>query len=149
MLEQTVLRESDVKKKFQIPSELSQVRPASEKVMSLLKPFSLGEAALFDIRLCLEEALINAMKYGNRLKADVPVGLSVECDESELRIRVDDNGEGFDVKKLPDCTKGEEAMRGHGRGVFLIHQLMDRVQYNEKGNSLLMVKRMAGSKTRN
>lgn len=138
-----------MKKKFQVPSDLSQVRAASEKVLSLLKPFSLGEAKLFDIKLCLEEALINAMKYGNRLKADVPVDLSVECDDREVRIRIDDRGEGFDVKSLPDCTQGEDAMRGHGRGVFLIHQLMDKVQYNEKGNSLLMVKRLAGAKQKN
>lgn len=135
-----------MKKKFQVPSDLAEVRPASEKVLALLKPYSLGEAKLFDIRLCLEEALINAMKYGNRLKADVPVELSVEVDGGEVRIRIDDRGDGFDVKKLPDCTEGDAAMRGHGRGVFLIHQLMDRVQYNDKGNSLLMVKRLTGAK---
>ena len=89
------------------------------------------------------------MKYGNRLKADVPVELSVEADDHEVRIRIDDRGEGFNVKSLPDCTQGDAAMRGHGRGVFLIRQLMDRVQYNEKGNSLLMVKRLAGAKQKN
>ncbi len=105
-----------------------------------MKPLVLSEAFLFDIRLCLEEALINAMKHGNKLKKDLEVKLAIECANDEIRITVEDQGEGFDVKSLRDCTKGDNLMRNCGRGVYLIHQLMDQVAYNARGNSLLMVK---------
>ena len=111
-------------------------------MLSFLKPAPLGEAALLDIRLCLEEALVNAMKYGNALKKDLPVELDVECEAHEVRITVKDQGPGFDVSKIEDCTEEQNLYRSHGRGVYLIHQLMDEVRYNEKGNSLLMVKKI-------
>ena len=109
-------------------------------MLSFLEPLKLEEAIVFDIRLCLEEALINAMKYGNALQKEVPVELDVETTGDEVRITVKDQGPGFDPKKLEDCTDEKNLLLSHGRGVYLIHQLMDEVTYNEKGNSLRMVK---------
>ena len=116
------------------------MQKASRDVLGFLKPLRLSEAVEFDIRLCLEEALINAMKYGNAFKKDVPVDLDVEGSSDAVRISVEDRGPGFDVKKLADCTKGDNLFSGHGRGVYLMYRLMDEVRYNEKGNRLLMVK---------
>ena len=134
------MKRNVTRKEFQVPSDLDQVPTASRKVLDFLKPLRLSDACLFDVRLCLEEALINAMKYGNELKKSLDVRLVVEADDEELRMTVEDQGKGFDVKKLKDCTKGENRLRECGRGVYLIHQLMDKVEYNPRGNSLLMVK---------
>ena len=116
------------------------MQKTSQDVLSFLKPLSLSEAAIFDIRLCLEEALINAMKYGNSLRRDLSVELEVEASPQEVRLTVQDQGPGFDVKKIEDCTEEKNLFRNSGRGVYLIHQLMDEVRYNEKGNRLVMVK---------
>ena len=129
-----------MKKKFQVPSELSQVHKASSQALSFLEPLRLSEAAIFDVRLCLEEALVNAIKYGNQQKKELLVDMDVEYDDKELRIRIEDQGSGFEPEKLPDCTKGDNQFDNHGRGVYLMRQLMDAVSYNNKGNSLLMVK---------
>ncbi len=134
------MKKNVTKKEFLVPSFLPEVQKASEKVLSVLKPLGLNEALLFDVRLCLEEALINAMKYGNKLKEGLQVRLGVECDGDEIRITVEDQGEGFDPKNVKDCTKEDNLLRNSGRGIYLIHQLMDKVIYNEKGNRLLMVK---------
>lgn len=134
------MKRNITKKEFQVPSVLSEVQKASEKVLSFLQPLSLSEAFIFDIRLCLEEALINAMKYGNKLKEDLQVKLVVECVDDEIRITVEDQGEGFDPETLKDCTNPDNLLRNSGRGVYLIYQLMDKVVYSAKGNSLLMVK---------
>lgn len=139
------MAKSPEKKEFLIPTDLSEVQRASAKVLFFLKPHDLGEPNLFDIRLCLEEALINAMKYGNRLQKDLKVRLSVEVDPGcEVRLTVEDKGTGFDVKKIEDCTRKENLFRNRGRGVYLIHQLMDDVKFNAKGNSVQMVKRLHG-----
>ncbi len=134
------MKKSITKKEFQVPSVLSEVQKASEKVLGFLRPLALSEAFLFDIRLCLEEALINAMKYGNKLREDLAVRLEAEYDQDEVRIRVEDQGEGFEPGSLRRCTEGENLLRNSGRGVYLIHQLMDKVVYSPKGNSVLMVK---------
>ena len=133
-----------VKKKFQIASDLAIVQQTSQDILTFLKPASLPEAAVFDIRLCLEEAIINAMKYGNGLRKELPVELDVEYDDREVRIHVKDQGPGFDPAKVVDCTEEQNLYRNSGRGVYLIQKLMDEVRYNEAGNSLLMVKRLKG-----
>jgi serine/threonine-protein kinase RsbW len=132
------------KREFRLPSDLSQVQKASAEVLDFLKPLALSEGVQFDVRLCLEEALINAMKYGNKLVASVPVRLEVEYDGDVVRLTVEDQGEGFDVKSLADCTQNENLLRNRGRGVYLIHQLMDEVRYNSKGNCLVMSKFVRG-----
>lgn len=134
------MKKNGPKKEFQIPSLLSEVQKTSERVLLFLKPLALTEALSFDIRLCLEEALINAMKYGNKLKADLKVKLEVEFAADEIRITIKDHGEGFDYKNLKNCTREKDLLRNSGRGVYLIHQLMDQVVYNTKGNRLVMVK---------
>ena len=131
------------RREYFIPTDLSRVQKASSGILAFLKPLEIDEACLFDIRLCLVEALINAMKYGNRLQKNLKVRVRVEADpDREVRIRVEDKGAGFDVKSLEDCTRKENLLRNRGRGVYLIRQLMDRVQYNSQGNSILMVKRL-------
>ncbi len=139
------MKENNTKKEFLVPSDLSQVQRVSLGALSFLKPLALNEAILFDIRLCLDEALINAMKYGNQLKKELKVRLSIEYDQKEIRMLVEDRGAGFDPKKIKNCTTGENVLRGHGRGLHLIHQLMDEVRYNPKGNAILMVKSLKKS----
>ena len=53
---------------------------------------------------------------------------------------MEDQGKGFDRVALPDPTKDEHILRSHGRGVYLVHKLMDKVEYNEKGNKVKLVK---------
>ena len=137
-----------MKKKFQVPSELSQVQKVSRQVLSFLEPLALNEALVFDIRLCLEEALVNAIKYGNRQRKELPVHLEVAYDDEKVRIRVEDQGSGFPSAALPDCTEAENKLKNHGRGVYLMRQLMDEVHYNKIGNSLLMVKSLSKKNTK-
>lgn len=129
-----------MKKEFQVRSDLSEVQRSSAEVLAFLKPLHLGAEALFDIRLCYEEALINAIKYGNRLRPELVARVDIDVEADQIRMRIEDQGEGFDVRRLKDCTRDENIYRDGGRGIYLIHQLMDRVEYNAKGNSVLMVK---------
>ena len=136
------MKENTLKKEFLVPSDLSLVQKSSAEVLSFLGPLKLDESHIFDLKLCLEEALINAMKYGHKLQKELKVRIGVEYNDREVRISVEDQGEGFDPQKLVRCTEGANVLRNHGRGVYLIHQLMDRVCYNEKANAILMVKRL-------
>lgn len=138
------MKESITGKEFLVPSDLSLVQKSSADVLSFLGPLKLNDSVVFDLRLCLEEALINAMKYGHKLQKELKVRVGVEYNDREIRIRVEDQGEGFDPRRLANCTEGAHRMREHGRGVHLIHQLMDEVRYNPKGNAILMVKRFGG-----
>jgi serine/threonine-protein kinase RsbW len=131
-----------LKKEFLVPSDLTEVPAASARVLDFLAPLGLAEAVLFDLRLCFEEALINAMKYGNRLDPAIDVRVGVEASPAEVTLSVEDQGEGFIPEKLDDCTQESNLTRNRGRGVFLIRKLMDKIEYNSKGNKIVMVKRV-------
>jgi serine/threonine-protein kinase RsbW len=128
------------KKRFLIPSNLSQVQKTSQKVLAFLKSAPLSKTCAFDIRLSLEEALINAMKYGHGLKKELKVALTVELGPKSVRITLEDQGKGFNPKRLVDCTQKSRLLKNCGRGIYLIYHLMDEVQYNSKGNRISMMK---------
>ena len=55
-------------------------------------------------------------------------------------MKIEDEGPGFDPLKLPDPTKKENLLLEGGRGVFLMQKLMDKVEYDDKGNKVSMIK---------
>lgn len=131
---------SVLKNSINIPSRIDEIRKTSSRIIDALKDYDLDEGTIFDIRLSTEEALRNAIQHGNKGKEDLPVNISFTVDNKILEIIIEDNGKGFDYRKVPDPTTDENILRTCGRGIYLIHNLMDEVHYNDKGNKIRMVK---------
>jgi serine/threonine-protein kinase RsbW len=85
------------------------------------------------------EALANAMMYGNARDPGKRVVLEAWVSPDRIRVRVTDEGAGFDPEALPDPTLPQNLAHSRGRGVYLITELMDEVSFNEQGNSIEMV----------
>ena len=60
-----------------------------------------------------------------------------------LSLHVQDQGDGFDPGTVPEPTGPQSFEATAGRGLFLIRQLVDEVQFNEQGNSICMIMRRA------
>jgi len=88
----------------------------------------------FSVRLCLEEALVNAVVHGNENEPSRQVGLRIYADDTWCRVCVHDEGDGFDV----DTIKMAECTQMGGRGVCLIKEFMEDVRFNEEQNCLEM-----------
>lgn len=127
---------------FNINSSLNEVRPTSNKVIALLEGLGLSDNELLDIRLCLEELLINAIKYGNKFDKSKKVKLNYDVENNILRVIIKDEGGGFDYQNLPDPTVEKNLQELKGRGVFLVKRLMDEVYFNDKGNEITIIKRL-------
>jgi len=125
---------------FEIASETASLKEASDRILSSLEGYRLNESLLFDIRLCVEEAVRNAVVHGNRSHRELTVRISYSVRPGACEILVEDRGKGFDYRKLPDPTTEENLLKPGGRGVYLMRTLMDRVEYNERGNAVRMVK---------
>ena len=94
------------------------------------------------IELALQEALANAVVHGAKEDPSKIVECLVACDEQRgILIIVRDPGPGFDPQAIPSCTMGENLYSNHGRGIFLINQLMDEVKFHKNGTEIHMVKR--------
>jgi len=68
------------------------------------------------------------------------VDVSIKKDDKKLIVEVKDEGQGFDIKSIPDPTVEENRMRFSGRGIFLMKRLMDSVEYFDNGSGIRLVK---------
>ena len=135
-------KDPSAKTVVKVPSEAKFVRKVSTGILSGIDRYGIGESGIFDIKLCIEEALRNAMVHGNNSDKALHVTTSYWVDKGVLNIEIEDEGSGFDHAALADPTTALHILKNSGRGVYLIKKLMDSAEYNDKGNRLLMKKRL-------
>lgn len=88
------------------------------------------------IMLTLSEAVNNAIIHGNNGNPEKEVVVLSTLDEENrvLTISVEDEGEGFDPEEIPDPLKEENLLNEGGRGVYLIKQYADDLQFSKGGS---------------
>ena len=124
-----------------IPSDTRNIEGVVSRVLRLLEENGCCHD-LGNVQLALQEALMNAILHGNRSDPEKYVRLCVGIEEGGgIIIVVRDSGSGFDPGKLPDPTLAENILRERGRGVFLIQQLMDEVQFKFGDGTALIMRR--------
>jgi serine/threonine-protein kinase RsbW len=125
-----------------LAADRKAVDPVVAQVMEAVREMKCANGKQEAIELALQEALANAVVHGAKEDPSKTVECIVACDEQRgILIIVRDPGEGFDPKTIPSCTVGENLYSNHGRGIFLINQLMDEVQFRKNGTEIHMVKR--------
>jgi len=111
-------------------------------IMRVVREMKCADGREDDIELALSEALANAVVHGAGLDPSKTVECDVACDEEHgMLIVVRDPGPGFDPEKISDPCCGENIYSSHGRGIYLINQLMDEVQFRKNGTEIHMIKR--------
>ena len=70
-----------------------------------------------------------------------PGNPAVTVNFDEVRVRIADEGLGFDPSAVPDPTLPENRERPSGRGIMLMRYYMSAVEYNERGNCIQICKR--------
>jgi serine/threonine-protein kinase RsbW len=128
-----------------LAADRRSVDPVVAQVMEAVRQMKCVDGQEDAIELSLQEALANAVVHGAKEDPSKIVECLVACDEQRgILIIVRDPGPGFDPNAIPSCTMGENLYSNHGRGIFLINQLMDEVQFRKNGTEIHMVKRLDG-----
>ncbi len=123
-----------------IPSQLDAGHRVLEELLARLGAENWSSRDIFGIRLALEEAVVNAIKHGNRLDAKKQVHVICKSTPDKIWIKISDEGPGFDPAAVPDCTDPEHIEAPNGRGIMLMRNFMNRVEYNDCGNVVTMEK---------
>ena len=127
-----------------MPSHIEAVADASAAVTGFVKSCGLDEQAAFGVDMAVREAVTNAMVHGNREDETKSVEVIFNCLANALEIEVRDQGEGFDPASVPDPTDPANILKTSGRGIFLIRNFMDEVEWiarPEGGTTIRMVKK--------
>jgi serine/threonine-protein kinase RsbW len=131
-----------------VTSEIENVSLLGLCVNKLAESCGMDEMERFHVELCIVEAATNVILHAYEGAPGRRVTLLVTLEAGALRFRLQDDGKPIPEDRRtppPDPAETEEALlRERGRGLFLIHQLMDRVDYTTgpSGNELLLEKRI-------
>jgi len=117
-------------------------------VMLIAREMKCAEGSEFQVELALREALANAIVHGCNNDPSKKVECCVACSESsDIMIVVRDPGHGFGLGAVPNPLAPENLESTHGRGIYLINQLMDEVAFERNGAEIRMRKGGGASAT--
>jgi serine/threonine-protein kinase RsbW len=132
-----------LKLKVTLAADRNAVDPVVQGIMDVVRSMQCATGKEDAIELALTEALANAVVHGAKGDPQKLVECDVACDEAHgMLIVVRDPGLGFDPAAIPSPVVGENIYSNHGRGIFLINQLMDEVQFKNNGKEIHMLKRV-------
>ncbi|MBN2063849.1 MAG: ATP-binding protein [Sedimentisphaerales bacterium] len=124
-----------------VASNLEEVRGVENQILSAAGDIGFNAADMFAIRLCLEEALTNAVRHGNGGDNSKLVKVKYFLSQALLEIFVEDQGKGFNPGDVPDPRSQENISRPGGRGLLLMNAYLDQLDYLGRGNIVRMIKK--------
>lgn len=122
-----------MEKSLKIGSKIENLRKVEKLVDDLSTEYNISADIYGNILIAALEAANNAILHGNKLDEHKNVDILVRIEEKKLKIKIDDEGEGFDYKNVPDPTAPENIENVNGRGIFLMEKLSDRIEFSRNG----------------
>jgi serine/threonine-protein kinase RsbW len=124
-----------------MPGDTNAISGVTDAISSTLADLQVAEGKRLEIMLAVQEALANAVVHGCQNDASKQVRCRVQrAAKDRILIVVTDPGPGFNPEELMDPRRPENVSADHGRGVYLIRQLMDEVQFDNGGKEIKMWK---------
>jgi len=127
----------------QLDSTLESVDQAEEAVLREAEVLGFDEDDLHRIGISVRECMVNAVVHGNRYNIRKKVHLKISRTPERLEILIGDEGDHFDLAKLPDPRSDENLLRQSGRGLLMMQAFMDEFlvrQRQPSGTEVKLVK---------
>ena len=126
---------------FKMPSDLRHLDGVLDYLNERMLRLGIVNSDDSEVLIALDEAIVNAIKHGNKCDPAKAVHIVAEFSVDGVRFIVADEGAGFELEKVPDPTEPCRLLEPSGRGLLLINHIMDEVRFNQCGNRLEMFKR--------
>src|SRR4051812_13881788 len=123
-----------------IPSEFAAGFTVQQQILDSAAKHGFGDQCLFALKIAVEEALVNAIKHGNKLDKNKHVTIEAEISPKHAEITIADEGPGFERGDVPDPLAEENLEKPSGRGILLIESYMTKVSWDQGGRRVRMVK---------
>jgi len=132
-----------LKKYFlEISSERKNIQKVENLMLEINKQFGLADDEYNKMMIAVTEIAMNAIVHGNKESMLKKVKVYVEHDEKTIKVMIFDEGDGFEIGRLPDPTDMENILDVHGRGVFIARAMVDEFYYRNqegKGSECVMI----------
>ena len=121
---------------------LASTETASNELLEFLDTLFIKVDGLADleanVQVAICETFNNAVVHGNKLDFNKRVTCTFETTDTDFVFTIEDEGEGFEVEKIPDPTLPENIEKTRGRGVFLTQKLSGKVEYLDRGRKVII-----------
>lgn len=126
------------KLELSISSEIVNIKKVESFIEYFMDEFQIQEKLRGKIALSIVEAVNNAIISGNKQNPQKMVKLKAIKNTKRVIITIEDEGEGFDFKQIPDPTTPERLMQTTGRGLYLMVNLTDELLFAKNGAKVIM-----------
>lgn len=127
-----------LKKKLVLKSEYDELERVEGLLNDLQSELGFDDEFYARLMLTVSEAATNGVVHGNQLDASKVVTIIAESNGSTLVISTKDQGDGFDPEDVANPLEEQNLLKTSGRGVFLMGEYADGVEYLEKGTKLVL-----------
>lgn len=113
---------------------------------AVLRHSGMDDESVERLGLAIREAVANGVQHGNKEQPEKRVTVSFVLDKEEVSVRIQDEGEGFDLDSLPDPLAPENLFKPRGRGILLMNSFMDAVDFEfdgDQGTAVILRKRLS------
>lgn len=121
-----------------LKSTINNINLVERLIDDITSEHSINPDIYGKLLLAVVEGVNNAIVHGNKLDPAKDVTLDYMVTGKEITFIISDQGCGFNYTNLPDPTLPENLERTHGRGVFLMNHLADKVEFNDSGNQVML-----------
>ena len=122
--------------KLKIESSADNLRLVERLIEDVCEIYNVSEDNFGNILIAVTEAVNNAIYHGNKNNPSKSVQIGFENLEKKITFTVSDEGNGFDHINLPDPTAPENIDKMNGRGIFLMKNLSDNIQFDQDGKQV-------------
>lgn len=115
-----------------VPESLSQVETFLDGIR---EEYCFKDDVCGNVIIAVTEAVNNGIYHGNKCSPDKRLRVRINLSNPyKLVISIEDEGTGFDPDLLPDPTSPELIDKPGGRGVFLMRNLADHLEFSNNGS---------------
>lgn len=121
---------------LKINSKPDNLRLVERLIEDICQAFNVHEDSYGNMLIAVTEAVNNAIYHGNKNNPDKFVNIGFQNSEKQLIFSITDEGQGFDFLGLPDPTDPTNIDKPSGRGVFLMKNLADTIEFEQNGKTV-------------
>tara|TARA_R110000868_G_scaffold1211_2_gene9306 strand:- start:25481 stop:25885 length:405 start_codon:yes stop_codon:yes gene_type:complete len=128
----------EIQKELILKSEYEEVEKVETLLNELQTELGFNDEFYAKLMLTVSEAATNGIVHGNQLDPSKNVVLTAQSDGRKLTFTTKDQGSGFVPSEVPNPLSEENLLKPSGRGVFLMKEYAEEVEYQEGGTKLVL-----------
>jgi anti-sigma regulatory factor (Ser/Thr protein kinase) len=125
---------------LQFISYFEEMDKATSVILSAMDSLGYADESIRKMKIILTELFANAIYHGNKGDHSKKVIVGHTIDKNKVTISIMDEGDGFDPSKVPDPTLPENLIKDCGRGIYIVRNYADKLEFNAKGNRVTISK---------